>query len=35
MDKAAPFGTALSFAAQLGQEKCVELLRAAGAKDVR
>ena len=32
VDKATPFGTALSKAAEKGQEKCVELLLGAGAK---
>ena len=35
VDKATPFGTPLSEAAQRGHEKCAALLRAAGAKDVR
>ena len=35
VDKATPFGTPLSEAAQRGHEACVELLLAAGAKERR
>ena len=35
VDKATPFGTPLSIAAEEGHENCAALLRAAGAKDVR
>ena len=35
VDKATPFGTPLSQAAQQGHENCAALLWAAGAKDVR
>ena len=35
VDKATPYGTALSWAGKKGHEQCAALLRAAGAKDVK